>query len=357
VAAENKEKPKNGLQIVLVVLVLISMGLNVYLFRYHSEQVEQVSSVEVMASWELSNAQIQEELAAIKASLVELETRQVEQETSTREILSLVESASWASEILSLLNSEPWTDELSALAETLAPHGVDKESWEASSSQIQEELAAIKSSLGELETRQVAQETAAKEVLVLLEDAPWASEILRILESEPWAHELSSLAERLTSTGVDKESWEAANAQIHEELAAIKALLELVFDEAEVMPESELESEAVTAIAPNPSSPQRQELEEEAGIQVMAAASTPVPSELANGEAGQGLMGEEGHVCPTIEVKLLPGDSVWSIVARFRPSPSPELVEKVVAYNEITDPRRLPVGFPVKVPMDLVNGL
>ncbi len=269
-AAESSEKKKNGLQILLVVLVLVSMGLNVYLFRYYAEQDD---GVEVMTFWEAANTQMHDELASIKATLVELETRQSAQESAT-------------SEILALLESDLWVEEFSSITETL----------------------------NQLEARQMAQESAPA-----------------------W---------------VDKESWEAANTQMHDELASIKAMLELILTENEEEPEPE--SNPIPAIVPDLALNQDQEIESDASIHVMAPAS--VASEVTYVEDAQYPKDAEERSCPIVEVKLLPGDNVWSIVARFKPSPSPALVGKVVEFNGITDPRRLPVGFPVRIPVELVNG-
>lgn len=259
VESSGSDKKKNGLQIFVAVLVLISMGLNVYLFRYYAEQND---VVEVMTSWEEANTRIQQELSSLTAMLVELETRQSKQEAIT-----------------------------DALLEALA----------------------------KIEARQ-------------MEEA-----------SQPF----------LEPDAVDQQSWEDGITQIREELFAIKAMLELILDENTA--ESELEhvsnpvSVAATAV-PDVALNQDDETPD-GSIQVMASASGATYVDDV-----QYLKDIDEHSCSIVEVKLLPGDSVWSIVARFKSNPSPALVNEVVEFNNIVDPKRLPVGFPIKVPMELVNG-
>ena len=300
-ASESNEKKSNRLQVFLVVLILVSMGLNVYLFRYYAEQDD---GVEVMTSWADANTQIHEELASVTVMLADLEARQSAQETTTKEIY----------ETLVLVDTRQAAQDSAAVT---APEGLDKESWEVANTEMQAALASVTTMLADLEARQAVQETTAKEMYktLVLVDARQAAQ---------------DVAAPIAPDVLDKESWEVASAQIQQELVAIKALLDQVLQQ----------SEEAQAIEPQ----LRSEVEPETSIQVMASAP-----ELTYEQQTE-------HGCSIATVRLLPGDSVWSIVARFRPSPSPALVDKVVEFNEITDPRRLPVGFTVQVPLDLVNG-
>ena len=252
VESSGSDKKKNGLQIFVAVLVLISMGLNVYLFRYYAEQND---VVEVMTSWEDANTRIQQELSSLTATLVKLETRQSKQEAMT-----------------------------DALLEALA----------------------------KIEARQ-------------MEEA-----------SQPF----------LEPDAVDQQSWEDGITQIRKELFAIKAMLEpiLVENTAEFELEHVSNPVPVAATAVPDVALNQDDETPDASIQVMASAP------------GEYLKDIDEHSCSIVEVKLLPGDSVWSIVARFKSNPSPALVNEVVEFNNIVDPKRLPVGFPIKVPMELVNG-
>jgi hypothetical protein len=148
---------------------------------------------------------------------------------------------------------------------------------------------------------------------------------------------------------VDKEAWAAGNKEIGEELSAIKALLGEIMTEVAgqngVSDRTEAREEPKLEI----------ETESDYSIQAMASAAELTYEHDVDQPSPQ-ISGTNELTCPVVEVRLLPGDSVWSIVARFKPSPRPALVKEVVEYNGITDPRRLPVGFPVRVPMDLVNG-
>lgn len=299
-ATEGNDKKSNRLQVWLIVLVIVSMGLNVYLFRYYAEQDD---GVEVMTSWADANTQIHKELTSVKAMLADLEARQSAQDTTTKEIY----------ETLVQVDDRQVAQNSASAA---APTGLDKESWEVANTEIHEVLASVQAVLTDLEARQSAQETTTKEI----------HETLVLVDNRQAAQDSASAA---ASEGLDKESWEAANAQIQEELSAIKAMLDQILVQNE--------KEIAAALEPD------FEIEFEDSIQVMASAP-----ELAYEQ-------QAGHDYPIAIMRLLPGDTVWSIVARFKPSPSPTLVDRVVEFNKIADPRRLPVGFPVRVPLDLVN--
>ncbi|HBG02158.1 MAG TPA: hypothetical protein DDW87_11385, partial [Firmicutes bacterium] len=199
--AESKEKKTNGLQIFLVVLVLVSMVLNVYLFRYYAKQDD---DVEVIASWEAANQQIQKDLSSVTAMLTDVETRQSTQETTTKEVLNLLESQPWV-EGLSTITDSLTAIEARQVEEALAPvpepNWVDKETWNAADLQIQETLSSVRVMLTDLETRQSALDAATTDILETLVamDARQAEEALAPAPEPNW---------------VDKESWKAANEQI-----------------------------------------------------------------------------------------------------------------------------------------------
>ncbi len=294
-AEESKDKKSNRLQLFLVVLVILSMGLNVYLFRYYAEQDD---GVEVMASWADANAQIQKELVSVTTTLAELEARQSSQETTTKGIydtLVLVDTRQAAQDS----------------ASAMAPEGLDKVSWETANTEIHAALTSVTTMLAELEARQSAQETTTKEIY----------ETLVLVDTRQAAQDSASA---MAPEGLDKDSWETANARVRQELSEIKAVLDQLLVQTEA---------------------ERTVIELENSIQAMASAPELTYEQVVT---------EYG--CSIATVRLLPGDSVWSIVARFKPSPSPDLVNRVVAFNEIADPRRLPVGFVVQVPLNLVNG-
>jgi len=450
--AESKEKKTNGLQIFLVVLVLVSMVLNVYLFRYYAKQDD---DVEVIASWEAANQQIQKDLSSVTAMLTDVETRQSTQETTTKEVLNLLESQPWV-EGLSTITDSLTAIEARQVEEALAPvpepNWVDKETWNAADLQIQETLSSVRVMLTDLETRQSALDAATTDILETLVamDARQAEEALapapepnwvdkeswkaaneqirsdlssvtttlvgletRITDSlatvearqaaedakpavepnwvdkESWEaaneqirSDLSSvtttlvgLETRITDSlvmvearqaaedaepvaepnWVDKDSWETANAQTQEELSVIKEMLieitaksQEAAESAEAEESTESPESVESALNPGPAS------EPDSSIQVMASA--PEATYVQHAAGPSYLQAAVERDCSIVEVRLLRGDSVWSIVSRFKSPPSPALVKEVVEYNCITDPRRLPVGFPVRIPMELVNG-
>ena len=445
--AEKSDKKGNGLQIFLVVLVLVSMVLNVYLFRYYAEQDD---GVEVMTTWADANREIHQELTSITKTLADLETRQGAQDESVQsviETLTLVE-ARQAEEAArpavepNWLDKDSWADanekmqdSLASITKTLAdlearqgaqdesiqsvietltlvetrqaeeaatpavePNWLDRDSWADANEKMQDTLVSITKTLADLEARQGAQDKSLQSVIETLtlvetrqaEEAAtpavepnwldrdsWAdanekmqdtlvsiTKTLADLEARQGAQDksLQSVIETLTlvetrqaeegatpaaePNWIDRESWATANQQIGEELSTIKVMLDEI--KVEVQEAKEAVERNEDAQVQGSASLLELETETDRTIQVMAP--------LAEATYQENLIEAEEHTCPIVEVRLLPGDSVWGIVARFRPSPRPTLVNAVVEYNEITDPRRLPVGFPVKVPMDLVNG-
>ena len=320
-AAEKNDKKGNGLQIFLVVLVLVSMGLNVYLFRYYAEQDD---GIEVMTSWSDANQQIREELRVITTTLTDLEARQSTQEASTQSVL----------ETLTLMETRRAEE---AAAPVVEPNWLDKESWLDANAEIHEVLESITTTLRDLEARQLTQETSAQSLL----------ETLTMIENRQAEEAAAPVVE---PNWVDKESWATSSQQMREELSTIKALLgEIVaeLEEARAVKEAETARGAV------------EHNESAFNLEGNSASTVPVLAQVADRSLEHEVVSAEEmeeHVCPVVEVKLLPGDSVWSIVQRFKPFPRPALLQAVVEYNGITNPRQLPVRFPVKVPMDLVNG-
>jgi len=389
VAAEKNDAKGNGLQIFLVVLVVVSMGMNVYLLRHYTGQDD---SIEVMTSLADENKQIHEELTSITTTLADLATRQTTQEASTATVL----------ETLTLIDARQANKDAEPVVE---PNVVDKESWATANAEVQEVLTSITTILADLAARQTTQEASTTTVLETLTqiDARQASKDAEpvvepnVVDKESWATANTEVQETLTSitttladlaarqttqdastasvletlaqidarqaveeekpveapsvepSWVDKEAWAAGNKEIGEELSAIKALLGEIMTEVAgqngVSDRTEAREEPKLEI----------ETESDYSIQAMASAAELTYEHDVDQPSPQ-ISGTNELTCPVVEVRLLPGDSVWSIVARLKPSPRPALVNEVVEYNGITDPRRLPVGFPVRVPMDLVNG-
>ncbi|MGI6626505.1 MAG: hypothetical protein ACOX57_14030 [Limnochordia bacterium] len=210
--AESKEKKTDSLQIVLVVLVLVSMVLNVYLFRNYAKQDD---AIEAIASWEASNEQIQKDLSSVTTMLTDAETRQSTQESVTKEVLQLLESQPWVEQLSTI------TDALTAIearqleaasAPVLEPDWVDKETWSSANSQILEALTLMQVMLTDLEEVQSAQDTVTTGILETLAamDARQAAEALEPAAEPNW---------------VDKESWEAANQEIQSDLSRVTAML------------------------------------------------------------------------------------------------------------------------------------
>ncbi|MCK9525205.1 MAG: hypothetical protein M0R49_04675 [Limnochordia bacterium] len=388
-AAEKNDAKGNGLQIFLVVLVVVSMGMNVYLLRHYTGQDD---SIEVMTSLADENKQIHEELTSITTTLADLATRQTTQEASTATVL----------ETLTLIDARQANKDAEPVVE---PNVVDKESWATANAEVQEVLTSITTILADLAARQTTQEASTTTVLETLTqiDARQASKDAEpvvepnVVDKESWATANTEVQETLTSitttladlaarqttqdastasvletlaqidarqaveeekpveapsvepSWVDKEAWAAGNKEIGEELSAIKALLGEIMTEVAgqngVSDRTEAREEPKLEI----------ETESDYSIQAMASAAELTYEHDVDQPSPQ-ISGTNELTCPVVEVRLLPGDSVWSIVARLKPSPRPALVNEVVEYNGITDPRRLPVGFPVRVPMDLVNG-
>lgn len=52
-----------------------------------------------------------------------------------------------------------------------------------------------------------------------------------------------------------------------------------------------------------------------------------------------------------VSVRLLRGDSIWTILQRCGMKPTPELIERVLELNGITDPARIPAGTYLRIPM------
>ncbi|HHT90304.1 MAG TPA: hypothetical protein GXZ68_04950 [Firmicutes bacterium] len=459
--AESKEKKTDSLQIVLVVLVLVSMVLNVYLFRNYAKQDD---AIEAIASWEASNEQIQKDLSSVTTMLTDAETRQSTQESVTKEVLQLLESQPWVEQLSTI------TDALTAIearqleaasAPVLEPDWVDKETWSSANSQILEALTLMQVMLTDLEEVQSAQDTVTTGILETLAamDARQAAEALEPaaepnwVDKESWEaanQEIQSDLSRVTAmllgletritdslamveerqaaealepavepNWVDKESWEAANQEIQSDLSQVTAMLlglETRITDSLAMVEERQAAEALEpAVEPNWVDKEsweaaNQEIQSDlsqvtamllgletritealAMVEERQAAESSEPEDaltqeelqaikemlmeiIAKTDKAEALNSEPEsepmasvqvmapvaqvveHECGIVEVRLLRGDSVWNIVARFKSPPSPALVNEVVEYNDIKDPRRLPVGFPVRIPMELVNG-
>jgi len=461
VTAESKEKKTDSLQIVLVVLVLVSMVLNVYLFRNYAKQDD---AIEAIASWEASNEQIQKDLSSVTTMLTDAETRQSTQESVTKEVLQLLESQPWVEQLSTI------TDALTAIearqleaasAPVLEPDWVDKETWSSANSQILEALTLMQVMLTDLEEVQSAQDTVTTGILETLAamDARQAAEALEPaaepnwVDKESWEaanQEIQSDLSRVTAmllgletritdslamveerqaaealepavepNWVDKESWEAANQEIQSDLSRVTAMLlgleTRITDSLAMVEERQAAESSEPAVEPNWVDKEsweaaNQEIQSDlsqvtamllgletritealAMVEERQAAESSEPEDaltqeelqaikemlmeiIAKTDKAEALNSEPEsepmasvqvmapvaqvveHECGIVEVRLLRGDSVWNIVARFKSPPSPALVNEVVEYNDIKDPRRLPVGFPVRIPMELVNG-
>ncbi|MDI9421902.1 MAG: hypothetical protein QM451_06715 [Bacillota bacterium] len=459
--AESKEKKTDSLQIVLVVLVLVSMVLNVYLFRNYAKQDD---AIEAIASWEASNEQIQKDLSSVTTMLTDAETRQSTQESVTKEVLQLLESQPWVEQLSTI------TDALTAIearqleaasAPVLEPDWVDKETWSSANSQILEALTLMQVMLTDLEEVQSAQDTVTTGILETLAamDARQAAEALEPaaepnwVDKESWEaanQEIQSDLSRVTAmllgletritdslamveerqaaealepavepNWVDKESWEAANQEIQSDLSRVTAMLlgleTRITDSLAMFEERQAAESSEPAVEPNWVDKEsweaaNQEIQSDlsqvtamllgletritealAMVEERQAAESSEPEDaltqeelqaikemlmeiIAKTDKAEALNSEPEsepmasvqvmapvaqvveHECGIVEVRLLRGDSVWNIVARFKSPPSPALVNEVVEYNDIKDPRRLPVGFPVRIPMELVNG-
>ena len=459
--AESKEKKTDSLQIVLVVLVLVSMVLNVYLFRNYAKQDD---AIEAIASWEASNEQIQKDLSSVTTMLTDAETRQSTQESVTKEVLQLLESQPWVEQLSTI------TDALTAIearqleaasAPVLEPDWVDKETWSSANSQILEALTLMQVMLTDLEEVQSAQDTVTTGILETLAamDARQAAEALEPAAEPNWVDKesweaanqeiqsdlsqvtamLLGLETRITDSlamveerqaaealepavepnWVDKESWEAANQEIQSDLSRVTAMLvgleTRITDSLAMFEERQAAESSEPAVEPNWVDKEsweaaNQEIQSDlsqvtamllgletritealAMVEERQAAESSEPEDaltqeelqaikemlmeiIAKTDKAEALNSEPEsepmasvqvmapvaqvveHECGIVEVRLLRGDSVWNIVARFKSPPSPALVNEVVEYNDIKDPRRLPVGFPVRIPMELVNG-
>lgn len=53
----------------------------------------------------------------------------------------------------------------------------------------------------------------------------------------------------------------------------------------------------------------------------------------------------------TVSLHVMPGDSLWSIVSRFYKSPTPEFIAEIAKINGISDPKKIPVGFLITIPL------
>jgi len=269
-------------------------------------------------SWEAANQEIQSDLSRVTAMLVGLETR-------ITDSLAMVEERQAAE----------------ALEPAVEPNWVDKESWEAVNQEIQSDLSRVTAMLLGLETR-------ITDSLAMVEERQAAE------SSEP----------AVEPNWVDKESWEAANQEIQSDLSQVTAMLlglETRITEALAMVE---ERQAAESSEPEDALTQ-EELQaiKEMLMEIIAKTdkaealnSEPESEPMASVQVMAPVAQVVEHECGIVEVRLLRGDSVWNIVARFKSPPSPALVNEVVEYNDIKDPRRLPVGFPVRIPMELVNG-
>jgi NADPH-dependent 7-cyano-7-deazaguanine reductase QueF-like protein len=269
-------------------------------------------------SWEAANQEIQSDLSRVTAMLLGLETR-------ITDSLAMVEERQAAE----------------ALEPAVEPNWVDKESWEAVNQEIQSDLSRVTAMLLGLETR-------ITDSLAMFEERQAAE------SSEP----------AVEPNWVDKESWEAANQEIQSDLSQVTAMLlglETRITEALAMVE---ERQAAESSEPEDALTQ-EELQaiKEMLMEIIAKTdkaealnSEPESEPMASVQVMAPVAQVVEHECGIVEVRLLRGDSVWNIVARFKSPPSPALVNEVVEYNDIKDPRRLPVGFPVRIPMELVNG-
>ncbi|NMB21052.1 MAG: hypothetical protein GX979_09295, partial [Firmicutes bacterium] len=133
--AEKSDKKGNGLQIFLVVLVLVSMVLNVYLFRYYAEQDD---GVEVMTTWADANREIHQELTSITKTLADLEARQGAQDESIQSVL----------ETLTIVETRQAEE---AARPAVEPNWLDKDSWADANAQMQDFMASITKTLADLE--------------------------------------------------------------------------------------------------------------------------------------------------------------------------------------------------------------
>ncbi len=459
--AESKEKKTDSLQIVLVVLVLVSMVLNVYLFRNYAKQDD---AIEAIASWEASNEQIQKDLSSVTTMLTDAETRQSTQESVTKEVLQLLESQPWVEQLSTITDALTVIEARqleAASAPVLEPDWVDKETWSSANSQILEALTLMQVMLTDLEEVQSAQDTVTTGILETLAamDARQAAEALEPaaepnwVDKESWEaanQEIQSDLSRVTAmllgletritdslamveerqaaealepavepNWVDKESWEAVNQEIQSDLSRVTAMLlgleTRITDSLAMFEERQAAESSEPAVEPNWVDKEsweaaNQEIQSDlsqvtamllgletritealAMVEERQAAESSEPEDaltqeelqaikemlleiIAKTDKAEALNSEPEsepmasvqvmapvaqvveHECGIVEVRLLRGDSVWNIVARFKSPPSPALVNEVVEYNDIKDPRRLPVGFPVRIPMELVNG-
>lgn len=349
-ANESQKKDIKAWYIVLIVLMIVSIGVNVYLFRYHAKQDD---AVEVMVDllkgqpWETIDAQLQVEIASIMAMLSQMAEEQALQEAVTQDILAALENEPWAAgqedievelssisialsqfegrqiaqeraimDIMDLLASEPWSGANEQVHErftsidgilgllialqreqnvvtTEIKELLASKPWDAGQEQIEEGLREVNQALGELKEQQIVQNVATEEVAIFLKSEPWDTEQGQI---------------------------QASIVQIQEELAIIKGILdELVIENKE-------------------------ETDPEESIPAMASAQSTVTY-------GQEVEAQQTN--GVVAVKLLSGDNVWNIVSRFYDSPSPGLVKKVVDFNDILDARFLPVGFNLRVPLEM----
>jgi predicted transcriptional regulator with HTH domain len=461
VTAESKEKKTDSLQIVLVVLVLVSMVLNVYLFRNYAKQDD---AIEAIASWEASNEQIQKDLSSVTTMLTDAETRQSTQESVTKEVLQLLESQPWVEQLSTITDALTVIEARqleAASAPVLEPDWVDKETWSSANSQILEALTLMQVMLTDLEEVQSAQDTVTTGILETLAamDARQAAEALEPAVEPNWVDKesweaanqeiqsdlsqvtamLLGLETRITDSlamveerqaaealepaaepnWVDKESWEAVNQEIQSDLSRVTAMLlgleTRITDSLAMFEERQAAESSEPAVEPNWVDKEsweaaNQEIQSDlsqvtamllgletritealAMVEERQAAESSEPEDaltqeelqaikemlmeiIAKTDKAEALNSEPEsepmasvqvmapvaqvveHECGIVEVRLLRGDSVWNIVARFKSPPSPALVNEVVEYNDIKDPRRLPVGFPVRIPMELVNG-
>lgn len=58
----------------------------------------------------------------------------------------------------------------------------------------------------------------------------------------------------------------------------------------------------------------------------------------------------------TISLRLLPGDNIWNLVARFVDSPSAELISEILEINNIADPKKISSGSRITLPLRKVSG-
>src|SRR5690554_5024675 len=144
---------------------------------------------------------------------------------------------------------------------------------------------------------------------------------------------------------VDKQSWEAGNAELKNELTHIALMFEDTIDKqsweasnVEIQDELAYIIEILEGIMASKNS----EVEPDTNIPVMASVSPPTTTYTF----------VEDDDSPTVLVQLLPGDNVWSIVSRFHKSPSPAQVNRVVEYNGISDPNRMAIGSYIAIPLE-----